>query len=492
MNRLRTLRGAACLLAVLTTLAAPHSLRAQGELRLTLRDALAMAVQQGPAARIALGARDAARARDQVAMNQYLPSLSVGGASVPTVTRSITPVIQPDGTTLYKPLQQTTAGLTASIVQRVPWTNTTLNIASGLNQVQVNGAAGSRTWSSVPLQLSLSQPLLRANGYKWELRQQALRISLAERRYLESREDVALAVTNAFFDVHGTALAAANASKNATTNDTLFTLNKGRLEVGKIGENDLLQSELALLRSRSTLADALLAHQRALAQFRLVLSLPPGTPVSIVVSDSVPSFDADTTLAVQQARRNAAGMTDAEASALQAERALSEARWNTGAGGTLQVSYGYNNTAGTAAAAYKDLRDAQQLQVGVQIPVWQWGTHGAQVQAAKAERSSAQASAQNLRNQVELTARFAALQLGQARRALQIAAKADTVAAKRFEVALNRYGISRITIDNLYIAQNEKDQALTAYVQALRGYWQAYFQLRKATLYDFERGEVIR
>lgn len=492
MNRTRIRRTAVSLLAALAAVGTPRHLRAQGELRLTLRDALAMAVQQGPQARIALGARDAARARDHVAMNQYLPSLSVGGTSVPTITRSITPVIQPDGTTLYRPLRQTTAGLTASIVQRVPWTNTTLNIASGLNQVQVNGATGGRTWSSVPLQLSVTQPLLRANSYKWELRQQALRISLAERRYLESREDLALAVTNAFFDVHGTALAVANAAKNATTNDTLFTLNKGRLEVGKIGENDLLQSELALLRSRSSLADALLAHQRALAQFRLVLGLPPGTPVAIVVSDSVPSFDADTTLAVEQARRNAASMTDAEASTVQAERALSEARWNTGAGGNLQVSYGYNNTATTAADAYKDLRDAQQLQVGVQIPVWQWGTHGAQVQAAKAERMSAQTSAQNLRNQVELNARFAALQLGQARRTLLIAAKADTVAAKRFEVALNRYGISRIAIDNLYIAQSEKDQALSAYVQALRGYWQAYFQLRKATLYDFERGEVIR
>lgn len=492
MNRTCILRTAVCLLVALDATGAPRDLRAQGELRLTLRDALAMAVQQGPQARIALGARDAARARDHVAMNQYLPSLSVGGTSVPTITRSITPVIQPDGTTLYRPLQQTTAGLTASIVQRVPWTNTTLNIASGLNQVQVNGTAGSRTWSSVPLQLSLTQPLLRTNSYKWELRQQALRISLAERRYLEAREDLALAVTSAFFDVHGTALAVANAAKNAATNDTLFTLNKGRLEVGKIGENDLLQSELALLRARSSIADALLAHQRALAQFRLVLSLPPGTPVAIVVSDSVPSFDADTTLAVQQARRNAAGMTDAEANTVQADRALSEARWNTGAGGNLQVSYGYNNTAGSAADAYKDLRDAQQLQVGVQIPVWQWGTHGAQVQAAKAERSSAQASAQNLRNQIELNARFAALQLGQARRALQIAAKADTVATKRFDVALNRYSISRITIDNLYIAQSEKDQALSSYVQALRSYWQAYFQLRKATLYDFERGEVIR
>ena len=109
-----------------------------------------------------------------------------------------------------------------------------------------------------------------------------------------------------------------------------------------------------------------------------------------------------------------------------------------------------------------------------------------------ADRSSAQSNAQNLRNQTENNAHFAALQLGQARRALAIAAKADTVAAKRFEVALNRYSISRITIDNLYIAQSEKDQALTAYVVALRAYWLAYFQLRKATLYDFEKGDIIR
>jgi outer membrane protein TolC len=52
--------------------------------------------------------------------------------------------------------------------------------------------------------------------------------------------------------------------------------------------------------------------------------------------------------------------------------------------------------------------------------------------------------------------------------------------------------IGRIGIDNLYIAQNEKDQAKTQYVQALRQYWQAYYQLRRLTLYDFETGRPIQ
>ena len=479
---------AAIALGVLAASAVPG----QGALTLTLQDALALGQRQGLQAHAAQGSRDAARSRDHLFFTQYLPSLSIGGSSVPAYTRSITPVIQPDGSTLYKPLQQTTAGLSAILTQRVPWTNTTLNFSSGLNEVQLSGTAGVRTWSSTPFQVQISQPLARANSQLWDTRQQELRFTSAERKYLEAREDVSIAVTNAFFDVHSAALTLRNAASNAATNDTLYTLNKGRLEVGKIGENDLLQSELALLRARSALEDGRLGYDKALAQFRITLNVAPGTPVAITVTNDVPLFDADTIVAVQQARRNTSPMSDAEGSEVQANRSVREARWNTGAGGNLSASYGYNATAANAPAAYKNLLDAQQLQVSVQIPVWQWGAHSASVEAAKADRFSAQSNAQTSRSQTENNAHFAALQLGQARRSLTIAAKADTVAAKRFEVALNRYGISKITIDNLFIAQNEKDQALSTYVQALRGYWLAYFGLRKATLYDFEKGQVIR
>ncbi|MEB3323538.1 MAG: TolC family protein, partial [Synechococcaceae cyanobacterium] len=58
-------------------------------------------------------------------------------------------------------------------------------------------------------------------------------------------------------------------------------------------------------------------------------------------------------------------------------------------------------------------------------------------------------------------------------------------------VAYNRYVIGRISIDNLYIAQREKDQAKAQYVQALYGYWRAYYDLRRVTLYDFEQDAPI-
>jgi len=77
-------------------------------------------------------------------------------------------------------------------------------------------------------------------------------------------------------------------------------------------------------------------------------------------------------------------------------------------------------------------------------------------------------------------------------RTVALLAKADTVAAKRFEVAYNRYVIGRITLDNLYIGQSEKDQALMQFVNGLRDYWGSYYRLRQVTLFDFVTGQPIR
>jgi outer membrane protein TolC len=126
------------------------------------------------------------------------------------------------------------------------------------------------------------------------------------------------------------------------------------------------------------------------------------------------------------------------------------------------------------------------------MPLLRWGANAADVQAARADLDRVANNSTVRREEVRQEAHFAALQLAQSRRQLLLSAKADTVARKRFEVAYNRYVIGRIPIDNLVVAQNDKDQALLAYVQSLRGYWTAHFRLRKLTLYDFEKGGEIR
>ncbi len=470
-------------------LSAPAHLRAQEPI--TLTQAIALAQERSHQASAARAARDAARYRHSAFRSRLLPQLSLGG-TVPDYNRSIIPVLQPDGSTLFQPQQQTTGTFTMTLSQKLPLTGGDLFVSSSLARLSVSGQQRFESWSSTPVAVGLRQDILRPNEAAWDRRQDAAQAELAERQYVEAVEGVALQVTNAFFDVYAARVALDNAVTNAAVNDTLYRLNTGRFGVGKIGENDLLQSELALLRSRTVLEGARLEQDRAVAALRLALNVPVGTPLEVAVSGEVPQVEVDTARAVAEALHNRAALADVVLQDVVARRSVAEAKLATGVGASVQASFGLNATAPAASLVYQNLLEARRFTLSVQLPLWQWGAREQGVQAAQADRERVRSLSQATVEQTAYEALFAALNLMQARRTLALVTKADSVAGKRFEVAYNRYVIGRITLDNLYIAQTEKDQAVLQFVQALRGYWVAHYRLRLATLFDFTTGQSIR
>jgi len=472
---------------VALTVAAP--LRAQQPM--TLQQAIEIAQRQGLQARAILDTRDAARWQDRGFDARLLPQLSMT-ATTPNYVRAIQPVRQPDGSTLFLPQQETTSELGMTLRQRIPLTGGELFVASGLQRVDRTADVSSRLYSSSPVTIGLTQEIFRPNALKWDIREQDLRAVVADREYLEAREDLAVSTANAFFDVHSARLAMDNAVAKVAINDTLFNLNKGRFEVGKIGENDLLQSELALLQARAQLDNAKLGFDRANAALKRLLSLPPDVPIDIAPPADIPLTEVDTALAVQQALRNQSRTTNTELQTVQAKRKVTEAKLNNGFGARVTATVGYNQRASVFDDAYQDLAERQQYGITVQMPIVQWGYRKSQVEAARAEEDRAAANARATREEAAEQAHFAAMELAQSARMLAISAKADTVAQKRFEVAKNRYLVGKINIDNLYIAQSERDGALRAYIDALRGYWAAYYRLRRLTLYDFAERRAIR
>ena len=436
-------------------------------------------------------ARESNRYRDRAFYSRQLPQLTLGG-TLPGYNRSIIPVLQPDGTTLFRPQDQNNASLTATMSQTVPLTGGDFFVSSSLAWLSVTGENGFRSWNSTPVSIGIRQPLLRPNIAGWDRREQPVRYEVSERAFREAKEDIALRTVSLFFDVHEAKVRLESAATNVSVNDTLYRLNQGRFNVGRIGENDLLQSELALLRARTSLDGARLDYLRAMAALKLGLNQTAAGEFEIVPPAGAVEVQADTTRAVQEALRNRAVVTDAELQELQAERRVNEAKLNNGIGATIVASFGLNATADEASLAYSNLQEARRFEMGVQIPLVQWGARKEGIQAAQFDKERVASTAAVTRENTALEAHFAVLQLDQAKRSLALSATADTVAAKRFEVAYNRYVIGRIGIDNLYIAQNEKDQARTQLAQALRQYWQAYYQLRRLTLFDFETGRTIQ
>ncbi|MEO8624862.1 MAG: TolC family protein, partial [bacterium] len=447
--------------SAITLLLFPAALCAQSAPRpaLTLQDAIQMAQQQGPLAQIARSTRDAAHFRDNAFNAGLMPQLFLQGNAA-NLNHGINAVTLPDGSTQFVGQSQNQSSVTLGFSQRLPLTGGTIQVGSQLSRLDQYGDARATRYQTSPVVVSLRQDLFKPNALVWDERVQSLNAVVAERGYLEARENVAQNTADAFFNLYTQEMALKNATFNAAVNDTLYTLNKGRYEVGKIGENDLLKSELALLRARAAVDDARLARDRAEAALRRQTSYPDGQPLTIVTPDSIPIVDADPEVAVREALKNSSAMRQNELDNTVTKRGIAQAKSDNRFNATVQASAGFNQTATTFGPAYQNPLGAQTLTVGVNLPMLQWGKGTAEVQEATALAERVGASNKMRHDQLVEDARFAALGLQQAQRNVLLAAKADTVASKQFEVARNRYIIGKITNDALYLAQGEKDAAV--------------------------------
>ncbi len=458
---------------------------------LTLQDAIALAQRKSPRYLQAQAQVEEARALDRAFNARLMPQLSLAG-TLPAYNRSIISVLQPDGSTQFLPQQQMSTQLGFRFDQRLPLTGGNLSVSSSLSRLQISGNQSVQSWSSQPVWISLSQDILRPNESAWDRRMQNAQIVSDERTYRSNLENVALQTTDLFFNAYAADAQLRNAIANAAVNDTLYKINTGRFAVGRIGENDLLQSQLALLRAQSALEAARINQAQQHEAFRLGIGLGPDADFDLVVTSVVPSYEPDTARAVHEALLSGTTASFLELQDVQARRRVVEAKLSNGVGATITASYGFNATAPEARMAYQNLLEGRQLTLGVQVPIWQWGAHSESVHAAQMAQQITNVQAASTRDQVAMQAHFAVLQLGQARRSLAILVVADSVAGRRYEVAYNRYVTGRITIDNLYIAQAEKDQALTDYAEGLRRFWLSHYNLRMMTLFDFEAGQPLR
>jgi outer membrane protein TolC len=417
------------------------------------------------------------------------PQLSLQG-DIPGYYRSINPIVLPDGSTVFSAQRQASSSLNLGVTQRITFTGGQMSLLSGVNRIDLIDSK-TQYYRSKPLTLTLSQPLFQINTMKWDQEAQDLNYRMAPRELAEAMEDCAGDVTNKFFDLYLAEMNSGNAAVNLAINDTLFRISRGRFNVGKIAENDLLQSELAWLNARTQLENANVGLARSEQNLKAALGLPPSTAIVLVGPTEIPAARIDPDVALAQARKNRSDLLGFDLQLLAAERNVRQAKSDNSFNATMTASIGYNQQAPVIPDAYRNLLDQEQFSVGFTIPLFRWGAGSSAVDAALADQRRADASVGQQRHDFEQEVLYQAAHLNLLREQVAVAAKSDTIAQRRFDVAKDRYVIGKIDIPILFIAQSEKDNARRADVQTLWDYWSTFFRVRRLTLYDFETGEAL-
>lgn len=464
-----------------------HSSFAQGH-RLRLDDIVEMAKAQSPRSKQAETRKENLYWTYRYYKSNYNPQLRLSG-NFPNYSQDFTPVTQPDGSIEFRSRQQTNSALTLGLQQPIPWTggvvsvNSSVFVVDDIERDVVN-------WSGVPMNIRLDQPIFAFNPLRWDKLIQPLRYEESRREYVEEMEFIAREAVNRYFAVMTSQINLQMAEFNLANNDTIYKIEQGRYNIGTTSQDKLLQVELQLLRSRQDVAQAKLDQETTRLRLRSFVGINDTEQFELVLPEEIPQFEVTLEEALERARSNRSQFIAFERRRLEAESQVANAKGDR-FDATLTASYGLNNSGTGLSDIYHDPLQQQRFNVGFNVPVLDWGRNKSRLRTAMANKDYTDYVIAQDEINFEQEILTQVRQFEMLRLQIEITRKADEVAQERYNVAQNRYLIGRIDITNLNLALTEKDDAKRSYILALQSFWQAYYDLRRLTLYDFAHDRLL-
>ncbi|MEQ9098969.1 MAG: TolC family protein [Imperialibacter sp.] len=458
------------------------------KLQLTLRDIIQRSQDQSPSAKQAETVKENRYWQYRYFKTNYNPQLGLSG-DVPSFSKDILATRQNDGSLIFQPRTQTNSNISFGLTQPLGLTGGTVYLLSDVYQFQ-DYERTTTQWTSNILRLSVFQPIFAFNSLKWQKRTEPIRFEESKREYVEQMEFISRTAVDRFFSVLDAQINLQIAQFNLANNDTIYQIEKGRFNIGTTSEDKLLQVELQLLRSRQDVAQASLDFENAILRLKTFIGLNDNQQVELAMPEVIPQFEIAVEQALAYAKQNRADFIAFERRRLEAERDVEQARKQRFQV-NLSASYGLNNRGDYLSDVYANPNSLQRVNINFDMPILDWGRNKSRLQTALAnQRLTDYVIAQDEVN-FEQEIITQTKQFDMLLSSLEITKTADQVAQKRYEVAQNRYLIGKIDITNLNIALTEKDNAKRAYIGALESYWQAYYDLRRLTLYDFQENRLL-
>ncbi len=409
----------------------------------------------------------------------------------PNFSKTSREIIQPDGSIAFQSVSQNNSSISLGIEQQLKSTGGTLFLSSQLQRFD-DFSLDSKQYNGIPFRIGFMQPLFGFNQLKWNDRIEPLLVNEADRKYIVDMEDIHLRATVSYFDLLESKVNEHIAKTNTDVNAKLLEIARQRYELGKISRNELLQLELEY---KSAVKDFSIAQfQVENAQAALFTFLGQTDPDSINLITPEPlavDMVIATDIALDQALANRPEVIAFQRQKLEADRDINQTQVDFGIKADVFASFGFARGSEKLGDIYSNPVSEQQLQLGVSIPILDWGRKKSAVGIAKARKElvSQQIAQDQLdfeNNIIQVIGRWLQIQ-----REVALQEEIQSVSLDRFEISRQRYVLGDISITDLTIAQREKDQAQRNYINSLRAYWVTYYQIRKLTGFNFESNTPI-
>jgi len=385
----------------------------------------------------------------------------------------------------YIEKQTLSSNLNLSLTQNIPQTGGSVYIDSDIGRLENFGDHQYLQYSSVPLRVGLRQPLFAYNRFKWEKKIEPLKYERAKHELVEDMEEIAVKAVDLFFELANAQVNLQIAKTQKANADTLLNIGKQRFDLASISREDLYMLELEKVQANTNLERAKSQYKRAQMNLNSYLRLDSETNIEIILPEDIPELQIPASKSIELAKDNHPKMLELEEDTLKSksdvERTKRESRFNA----ELNVSFGLNQRAEDLYDAYRDPTTQQIVQLGISIPILDWGTARGKHQLAKHDHRVVLAHADQAREDFLQNVILTTEEFNRQEKYVEDAVIADSIASEVYRLTLERFIAGQADIIRLQNAQEASISARVRHINALRDYWYYYYNMRRMTLYDF-------
>jgi len=459
-------------------------------LTLTLQQIVEMAKEKSIASKQALTTKETRYWQYRTYRSNYQPQLALNG-TLPGYNKTFTEVVQPDGTIQFQSVHNNNSSLNLSFSQSIAATGGTV---FGTTQLQRFDDFDRKNtlYNGVPFGIGYAQPLWQFNPLRWDKKIEPLKFDESKQAFIESMEQIAITANGYFFDLLLAQVNLQIAETNLINTQKIQQVANEKYGLGKISKNEILQLQLEHLKAQKAVGIAKRDMEIATLNLRSYTGLQNTEKIALSLPYSNISMDVSPGKVLEEAYANRSDAIAFTRRMAEANRDVAKAKGDNGLNAMLTAQIGYSKSADVIPRVYKSPQDQQEIQLIFTIPILDWGRSKSRTKTAEANLQFTQYSVeqdkqiftQQIVTQVTL--------FDMMKDQIVLTATADSIASEKYQIAKDRYVLGNLSITDLSIAFQEKDQAKRDYISALRDFWGAYYQLRYLSLYDFEKNEKIK
>ncbi len=422
---------------------------------------------------------------------QLKPSVNLGG-TLGNFNHSVVEARDPETGRVNQVNNNTmTNSLTLSIDQSIAATGGMVSLQSYLYRLDQFDYK-EKTYNSQPLRISYTQSLRSFNALKWDKKTAPVEYQIAERNYISALQDVTIRVTSLFF--HVLAVQSDYKQSLATVEDRerLYELSKSRLNLTTTTKSEVLQMELSLLNARMAVKKNKISLDEAMYDLFSYLHLTDYEHAEVIPPYTIPNILINADDVLQKAINNSSHSLDQRLQLLEAQKNLAQARSNKGVQVTLSSEIGFSQTGKTMRTAYSRLKDNEIIGVSLSLPIFDWGVSKGRVKMAQAQLDVVKTQMEQNHLDYMQNLRKKVMQFNVQPTQCRDAYRAQEIAVERYEITRKRYETGAISVTELNTAQQEMESAKAQYIAQLSSFWNDYYVLQQATLYDWQNKSDLK